>query len=595
MLSRFWSFARPYLPGYLLGLLLLLLTNGLALWIPWLLRDAIRAMERGDPLRVVAGLAATMAGVALLQAVVRTLSRLVILGNSRRIAYDARNAFFSQLQRLDAAYYDSHRTGDIMSRGVNDTRLLQAFFGPGVMNLLNTTIVYLAALVLLLRIDTRLTLISLTLFPPLFFAVNRLSRRVYARSLAVQEQLGSISNRAQENISGIQQVKTYVQEEREIAAFHELCREYRRRNLSMAALRGAMLALIGIVTGLGTLIVIFVGGGEVIRGRMDLGDFVAFNAYLGLLAWPTVALGWIINTFQRGAGAIRRLDEVMEACPLVPSALDEGRDGPPGADDAPPVDGEVEIRDLTFVYEPVPVDEQQEGEPLRALHDVSLTIPRGSRVALVGPVGSGKSTLVNLLARVYPAPPGSIFIGGTDITTIPISRLRRSIGYVPQEAFLFSRSLRENVGFGRPGASEDELWRAVELSHLVEDVEAFPEGLDTVIGERGFTLSGGQRQRATLARAVVGDPRILILDDSLSAVDADTERAILARLDELMRGRTSILISHRFSTLAAMDRIVVLDQGRIVEQGSHDELVGRGGLYARLFARHRLEASLESR
>ncbi|HKQ62617.1 MAG TPA: ABC transporter transmembrane domain-containing protein, partial [Candidatus Polarisedimenticolaceae bacterium] len=432
MLARFWSFARPYLPYYLAGLALLLVTNGLGVAIPWVLRDAIHALEGRVEPRAIAGYAAIIVGLGLAQALVRTLSRWSVLGASRQVAFDLRQRFFAQLQRLDAPYYDTHRTGDIMSRGVNDIQLVQMFYGPGALNLLNTTIVYVAALALMFRLDARLTLVALTLYPPLLWAVNRLSRKMYARSVAVQEGLADISSRAQENVSGIQQVKLFVQEDREIAAFRELCGELRRRNLAMVALRGGMLSLIGVFSGIGTLVVLFVGGRAVISGRMSFGDFVAFNAYLGMLAWPTIALGWIINVFQRGAGAMERLDEVLRVEPRIP---------PPGpkAPGETPLDGDIEIRGLTFAYG---------NEP--ALRDVTLDIPRGSRVALVGPVGSGKSTLVHLLARIYPAPAGTVFVDGSDLTALPTAELRQGVGMVPQEAFLFSRSIRDNVLLGRP-------------------------------------------------------------------------------------------------------------------------------------------------
>lgn len=572
LILEYFSRARGRLAA---GILLLAATNLLALWIPRLLKHAVDAMREGAAPRTVAGYAAAIAAVAALQAVIRTGSRLAVLGASRRIVYDLRNRLFGHLQRLPLSYFQRRSTGDIVSRAVNDVMLVRAFYGPGVLNLANTALVYAGSVALMASMSPRLTLYALAPYPLLALAVNLLGRRVHARSVAVQEGLAALTHKAQENLAGITLIKTYVREEPEARAFAELGAEYLERNLGLARARGLMIPLMGAMSHLGTLVVIVLGGREAIRGEITLGDFVAFNAYLAYIMWPTFALGWILNTFQRGLAAFGRIGEIL----AEPAEQREDASG------GGPFEGRVEFRDLSFAHP---------GAAPGALHlrGVTAEVRPGEVLGILGTVGAGKSTLVGFVPRLAAPPDGTVLIDGEDLNRIPLARLRRHVAMVPQEPFLFSRSVRDNVAYAPRGFDEEAVLAAVEASRLSRDVPAFPRGLDTVVGERGFTLSGGQRQRATIARALVTAPSILVLDDPFSSVDAEVESEILAGLKAAARGRTVILVSNRVAALAGADRILVMDAGRIVERGTHPELLRAGGLYAAVARQQSLAAAV---
>jgi ATP-binding cassette subfamily B protein len=564
---------RPELGRLAGGAFALVLTNAFALSIPWLLKSAIDALRRdGAAARGPVVRDAILIGVfAILQAAIRTTSRVQIFNAGRNVEYGLRRDLFRHLLRLDGAFFRRNATGDVMSRLTNDLSAVRALFGPGILNLFNTTIVYVSTLWILVRLSPSLTLYALLPYPFLLMGA-RLSGRIMSKSTReIQEQLGAMSTSIQEDLAGVSVVKLYGLEELRHRRFRALNDEYLARSLRLVRARGVLGPLFAMLAGAGTLIVLWAGGRQVIAGRMTIGALVAFNAYVVQLSWPTIALGWIIGLWQRGIAGWVRVRELLATEPRI---KDEGAEAPAGS-----IEPSIEVRGLT-----ISVDDR------KLLDDVSFSVPAGKTLAIVGPTGAGKTTLVDALVRLQDVAPGTVIVGGHDVTKLPLARLRAQFGYAPQDAFLFSATVAENIGFGvrdegGPGeaARRERVVRAGEAAGLGPDVTVLPDGWDTLVGERGITLSGGQRQRVALARALASEPRILMLDDTLSSVDAQTEREILTRLAPILRERTSVVVSHRVAAVKEADLILVLDGGRVAERGTHPQLLAAGGLYASLY------------
>ncbi|HZV80682.1 MAG TPA: ABC transporter ATP-binding protein [Geobacteraceae bacterium] len=561
--------------SYLLGTLFLLATNAFALMVPWLLKLAVESIQtpaKAHHSPVWYG--GAIIAAALLHGIIRVFSRTTLLHNARRIEYRIRQDLYSRLLALDLTYFNRERTGDLLSRFANDLTNVRMLVGFGVLNIINTVIVYLSALFLMARISPLLTVLAIIPFPLMIFVVKRISAAMFRRSKRAQEELARLTSAVEENVSAAAVVKAYCREEAAIDGFAAVSRRYMESNMRMAQLRGLMIPVMAATGALGTLIVLMIGGQKVVTGALTLGDFVAFNGYLAMLIWPTIIMGWILNLMQRGAASMSRLNEVLLAEAQVTEPVEPVV---PGS-----VQGRIELRELSFSYGDTPL-----------LQGISLQIPAGSRLGIVGPIGSGKSTLVKLLARLYPVADGTIFIDGIDINRLSLRALRDAIGFVPQESFLFSRSVGANIAFGRGGASSEEIGAAARLASLEGDVARFPNRFDTMVGERGITLSGGQKQRTSIARALLKNPPILVLDDPLSAVDAGTEEEILASLAGFYGTRTVIIVSHRLSALRECDTIIYLEGGRIVEQGSHGELLALDGRYAALHREQQLRREIE--
>ena len=580
-LRPLFPYLRRYRRDFFWGGLSVVISNVIWIFFPQVIRIAIDDLNHGVTRQKIFEYAGLLVAISAAKGVFLFFTRWIIIGISREIEFDLRNDLFRHLERQPAAYFQQHRTGDIMARMTNDLNAVRMLLGPAIMYSANTVLFSVGALYFLLRISPWLTLVALVPLPLASILVQSLGRKIHERFERIQAMYSEISAQAQENFSGARLVRAFAQEEAQIAAFEKSNQENIRRGLRLVQLMGMLWPTLEFILGLALAVTLLVGGHEVLSHRISIGDFVAFNTYMVMLTWPVIALGWVVNLWQRGTASVVRIEELLAEKPTIDDAAADASLAPDLT-----LRGDIEFRDLTFSYS------GSDAGRAEVLHGLSLKIPAGSSLAIVGPTGSGKSTLINLIPRLYDAAPGMVLIDDRPIRDYPLAMLRNNIGFVPQETFLFSQTIRGNIAFGAPLATDTQVLEAAETAHIRREFEEFPAGFATTVGERGITLSGGQKQRTAIARAVIRDPRILVLDDALSSVDTYTEEQILRELQRVMQGRTTVFISHRISTVRHADQIAVLVAGRIVELGSHDELIARNGYYADLFQKQLLEEEL---
>jgi ATP-binding cassette subfamily B protein len=570
---------KPYLARYkqryAVGLLCLVLAQAAGIAPPLIIKAGIDALAQeinSGRLLLYAGI---LLAVALVKAVFQFWQRWILIGISRDVEYDLRNDLFRHLMRLSSRFYTQTPTGDLMSKLTNDLNAVRNLVGPGIMYSASTVTLGIAAISVMISLDWRLTLLALAPMPLVSIAVKVFGKMIHDRFEKIQEMYSRLTEKVRENLSGVRVIRAFTQEDAEMADFDRLNREFVAKNQQLIWITSSMWPGMGLLFALAFILIMIVGGQHVLTGKISVGTFAAFNVYVLYLIWPIIALGWVVNLLERGLASLGRLDTIFEAKPDID---DRDVTTPP----LTAIRGEIEFRNLSFSHN---------GRPI--LKNINLHIPAGRTVAIVGATGCGKSTLVSLIPRLYDAPPGTVRVDGIPVRQIPLQVLRENIGFVPQETFLFSDTVRENIKFGMAVASDSDVERAAEISNILPDIHGFPRGFETMVGERGLTLSGGQKQRTAISRAVIRDPRVLILDDALASVDTHTEEAILQHLTEVMAGRTTVLISHRVSTIRNADEIVVLHDGEIVERGRHEELLARNGFYTELYNKQLIEEELE--